>query len=740
MKYLVCFTIMALLAMPLRQARAQPSFVANTFANSRVNQFIFINCQTDECLSFIDKYFSNENFSVNSAAAVISDSIIDDPVSPPLEASANSTVGLSSAVIAPANETAASTNSTALVQTATLNSNATVESSNSTAIVQTQTASANSTAAATTTVLPVLNYAPRSVLISEIMAVPNTGDKEWVELFNSTNAAIDLADWSLYEGSSLKTNLFGAIQPSGYLAFDKSSLNNDGDIVILKDPTGAVIDQVAYGGWSDGNASDNAPNAAKGDSLILWQGAYIETITPTRAAENILTALPAPVAALSVSGTTSEQETVVQPATSAETTSVQNNQQYQYSDQVLINEFLPNPAGSDDSEWIELYNSGGVDVNLYGWSLGDNGGSAPYKIKDLLAIKAKNFLLFGREQTKIALNNTSDEVVLNDPNGQAVSRFAYDKTQENYSWARFDSGWEQTSALTPGEENEKPDLQAAAVVEIPKQNTIVNAINAVKYYSGSLTPAEIKELPLKSKVSVNGQVAVLPGVFSKNTINLVNGLQIYYSKADWPALRLGDIVQASGTTSESLGVPRVLIKNKSDLKILGNEPLPEPRTVNSNEINADLADLPAGKAGAYVRIVGDLVQKDRGKLTFADDFGEFSVNIKAGTQINAGVLALNEKIQVTGLTALIDGAYWILPREQGDLVNLTLKEKATAGKEAMTANIQNGNISAHNVGRALGILLAILGAANAYFVWRKKDEIIAFFKEKKWQTLIKKII
>lgn len=735
--------------MPLRQVRAQPSFVANTFSNSRVNQFIFINCQTDECLSFVQKYFYEEILpGGNSTAALISETIVDEPVFAPPADSANSAVDLSSPIIAPSNSTTASANATAAIQSAF--ANVATAPANSTAFIQSETissnstaaASSNSTVAATTAVLPVLNYAPQSVRINEILAVPQAGEKEWVELYNATNAAIDLTDWSLYEGAGLKTNLFGVIEPSGYLAFDKSSLNNDGDLVVLKDPTGAVIDKVAYGGWNDGNASDNAPNVTKGDSLILWQGDYKETIAPTRAVENILAALPTPVAALSVSGTAVVQEAIVQSSASDETASVQQSAEvaspYQYSDQVLINEFLPNPAGSDDCEWIELYNGGDVDVNLTGWSLADDGGSAPYKIKDLLAIKAKNFLLFGREQTKIALNNTSDEVVLNDPNGQTVSRFAYDKTQENRSWARFNSGWEQTSALTPAEENEKPDLPVSAVVEIPKQ-TAVSKTNAIKYYSGNLTPAEIKELPLKSKVNVNGQVAVLPGAFSKNTINLLNGLQIYFSKADWPDLRLGDIVQASGTTSESLGVPRVLIKNKSDLKITGNEPLPAPRTVNSLEINSDLTDLPAGKAGTYVRISGDLVQKDHGKLTFADNLGEFFVNLKAGTQIDSGVLALNEKIQVTGLVAPIEGKHWILPRGQDDLVNLTLKEKATAGQAAIGGAVLDKNPSSKTTARALGILLAILGGANLFLLWRNKEQAIRFFREKKWQAIIQKI-
>ena len=38
---------------------------------------------------------------------------------------------------------------------------------------------------------------------------------------------------------------------------------------------------------------------------------------------------------------------------------------------LVINEILPNPAGSDDYEWIELKNIGSGDVDLTGWKISD---------------------------------------------------------------------------------------------------------------------------------------------------------------------------------------------------------------------------------------------------------------------------------------------------------------------------------------------------------------------------------
>ena len=53
--------------------------------------------------------------------------------------------------------------------------------------------------------------------------------------------------------------------------------------------------------------------------------------------------------------------------------------------QIVINEFLPNPTGSDDApmplgEWVELYNLSGSAINVAGWTLYDDSNSNPLVI------------------------------------------------------------------------------------------------------------------------------------------------------------------------------------------------------------------------------------------------------------------------------------------------------------------------------------------------------------------------
>ncbi|MFH1457295.1 MAG: lamin tail domain-containing protein [Patescibacteria group bacterium] len=112
-----------------------------------------------------------------------------------------------------------------------------------------------------------------------------------------------------------------------------------------------------------------------------------------------------------------------------------------YSDKVFINEVLPNPHGSDDYEWIELYNSNNYSVDLSGWMLSDATGNK-YVIPNGKILLSKNFLTFDKLNTQISLNNSNGEsVFLYWPDGSVISQINYTGTaEENYSWALSEQG------------------------------------------------------------------------------------------------------------------------------------------------------------------------------------------------------------------------------------------------------------------------------------------------------------
>lgn len=122
----------------------------------------------------------------------------------------------------------------------------------------------------------------------------------------------------------------------------------------------------------------------------------------------------------------------------------------EYSDDLKINEVLPNPEGSDDAEFIELANLEREDVDLAGWVIAD--GAREYSIKEGV-IRDGDLFLLPRSTTDLALNNSGEEMVeLRDPRGTVKDHIEYSGSQEGKSFSLVDEEWEWVDP-TPGEPN-----------------------------------------------------------------------------------------------------------------------------------------------------------------------------------------------------------------------------------------------------------------------------------------------
>ncbi len=102
-------------------------------------------------------------------------------------------------------------------------------------------------------------------------------------------------------------------------------------------------------------------------------------------------------------------------------------------------------------EWIELYNSNNVNVDLFGWELQDIRGTiTTYTIPQNTNILANGFLVFKRPDTKIMLNNDKDGLNLLTPDGKAVDSMTFASAPLNQSYNKVGSSWQWSSTLTPG--------------------------------------------------------------------------------------------------------------------------------------------------------------------------------------------------------------------------------------------------------------------------------------------------
>jgi hypothetical protein len=145
------------------------------------------------------------------------------------------------------------------------------------------------------------HFARADVVINEFVSHPNSGEKEWVELFNTNSAdEVDLSDWKLTDLTSPSTDpkeeklldLSGVLSSSNndILVFEfTSKLNDAGDSIGLYNGT-TLIDRVSYGNVvSPYVANITAPSVGTSGALIsgIWQTDQ----SPTKGTQNPDTAV-----------------------------------------------------------------------------------------------------------------------------------------------------------------------------------------------------------------------------------------------------------------------------------------------------------------------------------------------------------------------------------------------------------------------------------------------------------------
>jgi len=572
---------------------------------------------------------------------------------------------------------------------------------------------------------PSLDYDyTRDVLISEIFPNPVGADNvdEFIELFNNSDQSVNMTGWRLSDATSKKYELKNLIIPakSYTVIYRKDSglaLNNDFDLIELFQPLVAKPLQIvkyddAKEGWSYG-----VVNATTTPLVYSWS----ETITPalinsvkiinhpplvdfsysgelrvgqivsfdssdtidedkdklffTWNLDNIATSsdantmfifLDPGVKQISLEVSDGKQsvkvEKLIEVVVNDDTFMLANTNQPVY---VSLSEFLPNPEGADtDGEWIELYNNSDALINLSGWKIDDgNGGSSPYVIKNL-TLPARGFGVIGREESKVALNNSSDSVRLFNSIGSMFDEVAYSSPKEGYSYALIDGVWAWTNILTPDRANE--GVGAGIVMPKPpllaKSNKIVTATNNREFVNVDLTTIR-QQHEAGDYVRVTGVVAVEPGIFGVQYFYIVGspGIQIYNYNKLFPVLKVGDQVAVSGELSESYGELRLKTKIAADINILATSTLPEPIMIEADKIGENTE-------GWLVRVKGEVVEK-KGSTIFLDDgTNEAEIYIKQGSKINKSNIYEGDVLAVVGIVTQKNEIYRIFPRSPDDII------------------------------------------------------------------------
>ncbi len=352
------------------------------------------------------------------------------------------------------------------------------------------------------------SLASGEIIINEIMYdFLGADDKhEWVEIKNISDKPIDLKGWYFYDGKNHLLNeppknggqgsliipaysyailaddavtfLTDYSNFSGIVIDTTMSLNNTSETIQLIDNNKNIIDEVVYQKEMGGN--ENKGFSLERIDQFSNQFCQSNNVGGSPGKENDFNCnkeinLPTPQTSLTSEKTIETSEKTIDSAiidipdvlssidSSAINSSIEKatpttstiNQTSPIKVRILINEFIPNPSGSDaENEWIELYNDSDIDLNLKDWFLEDASGKK--YIFDDEKIKQKDYLILSSKDTKISLNNNGETLKIFSPNKELAFQISYEGTaKEGFSFARFGANdWRWTNILTPGDKNQ----------------------------------------------------------------------------------------------------------------------------------------------------------------------------------------------------------------------------------------------------------------------------------------------
>ena len=351
-------------------------------------------------------------------------------------------------------------------------------------------------------------HAASSVVINEIQTGGADADDEFIELWNGSDTAIVLEDWSLQyktaTGTTINKRNFenGATIPAqGYylvatkeytgsstadliqssISLAKSGGNlflvRNQEMITNKDDAD-VVDRVAWGtGDSAETSAGTAPEA--GQSIARDDG--LDTNNNAKDFSVQTTPTPAHTKTATTTGSVpaSSQSTALPPSNTSTNATPKKESVKEEKGMLSITEILPNPVGSDEGEFIELYNTGTATMPLTGWRI-TNRLEQEYILKEG-AIAPKEYRVLWREQSGLALQNDRDDIRLFAPDkDRATEVIKFTAAPEGSALMRYENDavvW--TTTPTPGETNHlvKERNAPRVMLHMPKEGVVGDVLN-----------------------------------------------------------------------------------------------------------------------------------------------------------------------------------------------------------------------------------------------------------------------
>ena len=480
-------------------------------------------------------------------------------------------------------------------------------------------------------------FDPTKIKISELLPNPNTGEDEFIEIWNSGGETANLEGWRLGDTAKIITLEKISLVPGEYYIFygskTKISLNNSNETVSLFDQSGNLIDKVSY------------TNSFKGQSFIydISQNKFDWSVAPTPGSYNSIIKPNDPP----------------QPRIS----------------------FNYNPAAPNEEIIISASESTDPDDDKlrFAWSIGEkfqaSGESFNYRFPSLGAHLIS--LLAADERHAVLATATIDIL----PAGEIV----WLRSQQKNLQATTATSTKETTKSTAKKSTEKV---ATPTPTTDKQKTAVPSPFQGEGQGEGLVDVSlenIRDLDMGTEVKVQGKVAVEPGILAKSYFYLTGsqGIQVYYAKSDWPKLAVGDNIGVIGVLTEASGETRLRVSNKQDITFINKSDPPMPLATETGSIDENME-------GYLIKITGELAQKSGSSWMIDDGSGTAKITFQTSAKIKKPTVKTGEWLEIVGLVSETKTGYRILPRYQSDIRLLKPEEIAaeqgTVLGESVTAS------------------------------------------------------
>ncbi|MFH2018955.1 MAG: lamin tail domain-containing protein, partial [bacterium] len=587
--------------------------------------------------------------------------------------------------------------------------------------------------------LPTFSSSP--IILNEIYPYPDEDEEEFIEIKSTAESAVSLIGWKI--GDKVKNfGLSGSIAPGEIKYFDKTStgiaLNNStAEEVKLLGPQGQIFELIRYDSAKKGLSYSRDVSSTwkwttkitRGDENefvepvveveeakeigLLWrvkyrplirQGEEIDfdvsrTLDPRggRIAYawdfdegKILAGEKASYIFVS-SGIHNVYLSATSSAGTIDVKKIKLNvfpMNEPLGTGIIISEIAPNE--SEGEEYIAIKNIGATSTNISNWKIVAN--DKIYNIPTGTIIMAQDNAVYHKDITKFTLTNTGGQIELRRDDDVLIDSADYGKAKAGEKFVFVGDEW----VLVKGVLESKVEATSVATTKAVKKT---NAVNYVSSLASGIAGA--RELEKGTITMVRGMVAILPGIFGVQFFYIVDadsGIQVYNYKKEFPAMKMGDLVEVQGEISEASGAKRI---KSSSIKILGKG------IISAVEMTPE--ELAPENAGGLIKIAGEITEIKSNYFYLDNGAVEIKVYLKSNAKIDKTKFKEGELAEVTGIVEMSKTEIQVWPRSQDDIV-VTGKSKDLLKKEGVTAKPEAGDTAEkYLTATAGGITTLVLG-------------------------------